>query len=42
MLESLSITFQRHRKRLIEFDPRITVIVGETDSGKSSSDWTPT
>ena len=37
MLESLTlVNFQPHRKLRIDLDPRITVIVGQTDSGKSS------
>jgi DNA repair protein SbcC/Rad50 len=37
MLERLVIVnFQTHRKLKIDFDPKITVIAGPTDSGKSS------
>lgn len=37
MLEKLKIeNFQTHQKRLIEFDPGVTTIIGQTDSGKSS------
>jgi energy-coupling factor transporter ATP-binding protein EcfA2 len=37
MIEKLKLTnFQAHRKLEIEFDPKITTIMGRTDSGKSS------
>lgn len=37
MFQSLSIqNFQPHEKRLVEFDPLVTVFVGGTDVGKSS------
>lgn len=37
MITRISIRgFQRHRKRVIDFDPRVTVIVGPTDAGKTS------
>jgi DNA repair exonuclease SbcCD ATPase subunit len=37
MIESITLTnFQRHRKRTIKFDPRVTTLVGPTGSGKSS------
>lgn len=37
MLERLTIkNFQKHRKVVIEFDPGITTLVGESDVGKSS------
>lgn len=28
--------FQKHRARTVDFDPRVTVVVGSTDSGKTS------
>ena len=37
MLNSLLLKFfQKHRKKLIEFDPRITTIIGVTEAGKST------
>lgn len=38
MLESIHYqNFQCHEDKIIEFDPHITCLVGETDSGKSSA-----
>lgn len=37
MLERLTLrNFQRHRKLVVDFDPRVTTIVGPTDAGKSA------
>lgn len=37
MIESITLRdFQKHRKRTFEFSPRITMLVGDTESGKST------
>ena len=30
------LEFQKHRKLVVRFDPHVTTIVGQTDSGKTS------